>query len=102
MSRYSEWEAAMIRTMVQLTEEQLKALKELAKARQTSVASLVRESVEQYVATAMEETEREEKRLRAIEFIKYIEEHPDEFRDIEGKTDVSVNHDEYFVQASEE
>jgi len=92
----------MIRTMVQLTEEQLKALKELAKTRKTSVASLVRESVEQYVATATEEAEREEKRRRALEFIKYIEEHADEFRDIEGKTDVSVNHDEYFVQASEE
>ena len=92
----------MIRTMVQLTEEQLKALKELAKARKTSVASLVRESVAQYVATATEEAVREEKRLRALAFIKYIEEHPDEFRDIEGKTDVSANHDEYFVQASEE
>jgi len=92
----------MIRTMVQLTEEQLKALKELAKASKTSVASLVRESVAQYVATATKESEREEKRQRALAFIKYIEEHPDEFRDIEGKTDVSANHDEYFVQASEE
>lgn len=92
----------MIRTMVQLTEEQLKALKELAKARKTSVASLVRESVDQYVTTATEETEREEKRQRALEFIKYIEEHPEEFQDIEGKTDVSANHDEYFAQASEE
>ena len=92
----------MIRTMVQLTEEQLKALKELAKARKTSVASLVRESVAQYVATATEADSREEKRQRALAFIKYIEEHPEEFRDIEGKTDVSVNHDEYFVQASEE
>lgn len=92
----------MIRTMVQLTEEQLKALKELAKARKTSVASLVRESVEQYVTEATKETEREEKRQRALAFIKYIEEHPDEFRDIEGKTDVSANHDEYFVQAIED
>jgi uncharacterized protein YgbK (DUF1537 family) len=92
----------MIRTMVQLTEEQLNALKELAKVRNVSVASLVRESVEQYVITATQETEREEKRQRALTFINYIEEHPDEFRDIEGKTDVSVNHDEYFVQASEE
>jgi len=92
----------MIRTMVQLTEEQLNALKELAKARNVSVASLVRESVEQYVTTTTQEAEREEKRQRALEFIKYIEEHPEEFRDIEGKTDVSINHDEYFVQASEE
>jgi hypothetical protein len=92
----------MIRTMIQLTEEQLNALKELAQARNVSVASLVRESVEQYVITATQEAEREEKRKRALEFIKYIEEHPDEFRDIEGKTDVSVNHDEYFVQAIED
>jgi hypothetical protein len=77
-------------------------LKELAKARKTSVASLVRESVEQYVTEATKETEREEKRQRALAFIKYIEEHPDEFRDIEGKTDVSANHDEYFVQAIED
>lgn len=92
----------MIRTMIQLTEEQLKALKELAKARKTSVASLVRESVAQYVAATTEADSREEKRQRALAFIKYIEEHPDEFRDIEGKTDVSANHDEYFVRASEE
>lgn len=92
----------MIRTMIQLTEEQLKALKELAKARKTSVASLVRESVAQYVTEATKEAEREEKRLRALEFIKYIEEHPEEFRDIEGKTDVSINHDEYFAQAIED
>jgi len=92
----------MIRTMVQLTKEQLKALKELAKARKTSVASLVRESVEQYVAEATREADREKKRLRALEFIKYIEEHPEEFRDIEDKTDVSINHDEYFVQAIED
>ena len=92
----------MIRTMIQLTEEQIKALKALAKARKTSVASLVRESVTQYVAEATKEAEREEKRLRALEFIKYIEEHPEEFRDIEGKTDVSINHDEYFAQAIED
>ncbi len=92
----------MIRMMVQLTEEQQKALKELAKARKTSVASLVRESVAQYVAIAVEEAEREEKWRRALEFLDYIDAHPEKFRDIEGKTDVSVNHDEYFVQAIED
>ncbi len=92
----------MIRTMIQLTEEQLKSLKALAKARKTSVASLVRESVTQYMAASTKSAEREEKRLRALAFIKYIEEHPEEFRDIEGKTDVSINHDEYFVRTIEE
>jgi uncharacterized protein YgbK (DUF1537 family) len=88
----------MIRTMVQLTEEQLKALKELAKARKTSVAKLVRESVAQYVTTATQDADREEKRRRALEFLDYIEKHPEEFRDIEGKTDVSVNHDKYLAE----
>jgi predicted DNA-binding protein len=85
----------MIRTMVQLTEEQLKALKELAKARKTSVASLVRESVEQYVATATEVADREEKRLRALEFIRKIKRGEIRAQDIEGKTDVARNHDKY-------
>lgn len=92
----------MIRTMVQLTEEQLQALKALAKARKTSVASLVRESVAQYVSEATKEAEREEKWRRAMEFLDYIEHHPDEFRDVEGKSDVSTNHDEYFAQAIED
>lgn len=92
----------MIRTMVQLTEEQMKALKELAKARKTSVAKLVRESVAQYVVATDKEADREAKRRRALEFLDYIENHPEEFRDIEGKTDVSINHDEYFVQAIED
>jgi len=88
----------MIRTMVQLTEEQLKTLKELAKARNTSVAKLVRESVAQYVVVAEKASEREEKRRRALEFLEYIKNHPEEFRDIEGKTDVSINHDKYLAE----
>ena len=89
----------MKRMMVQLTEEQMKALKELAKTRKTSVSKLVRESVNDYIVAAPKEATREEKRLRAIEFIKYIKTHPDEFRDREGKTDVSINHDQYFADS---
>ena len=92
----------MVRTMVQLTEEQLKALKALAKARKTSVAKLVRESVAQYIVTAPIEPTREEKRQRALEFVRQIKEGKIQFHDIEGKTDVSVNHDEYFTQAIED
>jgi hypothetical protein len=88
--------------MIQLTEEQLNALKELAKARKTSVASLVRESVEQYVAVTTQEAEREKKRLRALEFVRKIEAREIQFRDIEGKADLSINHDDYFVEAAEE
>ncbi len=92
----------MVRTMVQLTEEQVKALKALAKTRKTSVAKLVRESVAQYIVTAPGEPTREEKRRRALEFIDHIQAHPEKYRDIEGKTDVSSNHDEYFAQAVED
>ncbi len=86
----------MIRTMVQLTEEQMKALKELAKARKTSVASLVRESVAQYVVTTNKEADREEKRRRALEFIELMKKEP--FHDKDGATDVSVNHDKYLAE----
>ncbi len=89
----------MMRMMVQLTEEQMKALKELAKARKTSVSKLVRESVASYIVTAPKEPSIEEKRRRALEFIKYIQAHPDEFQDREGKTDISVNHDKYFADS---
>ena len=86
----------MIRTMVQLTEEQVKALKDLAKARKTSVARLVRESVAQYVVTTNKEADREEKRRRALEFIELMKKEP--FHDKDGATDVSVNHDKYLAE----
>ena len=88
----------MVRIMVQLTEEQLKALKELAKARKTSVAKLVREGVNQYIVTAPKELTYEEKRQRALEFIQQLKEGKIQYHDIEGKTDVSVNHDKYLAE----
>jgi hypothetical protein len=45
----------MKRMMVQLTEEQMKALKELAKERKTSISKLVRESVAVYVSNVPKE-----------------------------------------------
>lgn len=88
----------MVRIMVQLTEEQLKALKEMAKARKTPVAKLVRESVAQYIVTAPKELTYEEKRQRALDFIQQIKDGKFQAHDIEGKTDVSINHDEYLAE----
>jgi Ribbon-helix-helix protein, copG family. len=88
----------MKRIMVQLTEEQIEALKALAKARKTSVARLVRESVAQYVVATDKQAEREKKRQRMLEFLDYVKKHPEEFRDIEGKTDVARNHDKYLAE----
>ena len=88
----------MIRTLVQLTEEQMQTLKELAKARKTSVATLVRESLAQYVVTVPKDSDREEKRRRAMEFVRKIKSGEIKYHDIEGKTDVSVNHDKYLAE----
>jgi predicted transcriptional regulator len=86
----------MKRIMVQLTEEQIKALQELAKARKTSVARLVRESVAQYMVVTNKDAGREEKRRRALEFIEMMKKEP--FHDKDGATDVSVNHDKYLAE----
>ena len=86
----------MVRTMVQLTEEQLKVLKTMAKARKTSVARLVRESVAVYVAASTQNPEREKKRRRALNGLKKIKKA--NYRDIEGKKDVSTNHDQYLAE----
>ena len=87
----------MVRTVIQLTEEQMKALKELAKARHVSVAKLIRESVATYVAKAPKETTMEEKRRRALAALELIEK--EGFHDKEGKTDLSINHDKYFAES---
>ncbi len=87
----------MVRTMVQLTEEQLKILKTMAKTRKTSVARLVRESVAVYVAASTQNPEREKKRRRALNGLKKIKKA--NFRDIENKKDISANHDQYLVEA---
>jgi Arc/MetJ-type ribon-helix-helix transcriptional regulator len=75
----------MIRTQIQLTEEQAQALKELAAGRRTSVAELIRESVDEllYKVGGIDEAER---RRRAIAVA-------GRFRS--GKGDISENHDEY-------
>ncbi len=79
----------MIRTQIQLTEEQHRALKELADSRQVSVARLIRESVAQYLNTS-ETMEMDGLRQYAISIAgKYHS----------GKTDISINHDEYLAEA---
>lgn len=92
----------MIRMMVQLNEEQLAALKKLARARKTSVTRLVLERVAGYVATAAKDAARERKRQRALEFLDYAGKNPEEFHDIEGKPDLANDHDKYFVGAIED
>ena len=86
----------MVRTVIQLTEEQMKALKELAKARHVSVAKLIRESVATYIVTAPKEPTMKEKRQRMRAALEKIEKA--QFHDVEGKTDLSINHDKYLAE----
>jgi hypothetical protein len=79
----------MIRTQVQLTEEQAWALKNLASRRQVSVAELIRQSVDALVRSSRE-VDAEERRRRAIAAAGRFH---------SGASDISVKHDEYLVEA---
>ncbi len=76
----------MVRTQIQLTEEQAKALKRVAAERGCSFAAVIRQAVEREVTT--EEVVR--RRRRALEAIRA---HPGS-----GRSDVSERHDDYLAQ----
>ncbi len=79
----------MIRTQVQLTEEQVRALRSLASARQVSVAELIRQSVGVLIRSAGE-IDMEQRRRRAIAAAGRFH---------SGVSDISVKHDEYLAEA---
>jgi post-segregation antitoxin (ccd killing protein) len=76
----------VIRTQIQLTEEQLEALQRLAAERGVSVAALAREGIEAVLRTAAGE----DRWARALASV-------GRFRSDRG--DVSERHDEYLVDA---
>jgi Arc/MetJ-type ribon-helix-helix transcriptional regulator len=78
----------MIRTQIQLTEEQAAKLKRLATARDVSMAEVIRDAVDHLP----DRDDRAERFARAIAAA-------GKFHDREGKTDVSINHDEYLAEA---
>ncbi len=80
----------MIRTQIQLTEEQHKFLREKAAEYNVSMAELVRQSID-LMAQNHQKPNREEmvRRAKALAGIA---------TDIEGATDVSINHDKYLVE----
>jgi hypothetical protein len=78
----------MVRTQIQLDEEKADALKRLAAQRGVSVAALIRDGIDRVLA----DVDWERKLARALEVVgKYRS----------GLTDLSENHDEYFVEAIE-
>ena len=78
----------MIRTQIQLTEKQAEALHEISRRTDTSVAELVRQSVDIYLKS-QRQPDREEQVRRALSALgKYSS----------GRGDVSVNHDRYLAE----
>jgi Arc/MetJ-type ribon-helix-helix transcriptional regulator len=83
----------MVRTQIQLTEEQAAKAKRLAAQRGVSMSEVIR----QLLDAAPERDDRAERFARALAAVKR-----GGFRDREGKTDVSIRHDEYLAEILEE
>ena len=80
---------AMIRTQVQLTEQQMRRLKRLAADREVSVAELVRNGVDR-ILEAAEQASPSDRECRALAAL-------GRFRS--GRSDVSQEHDGYLAEA---
>jgi hypothetical protein len=78
----------MVRTQIQLTEEQAKALKELAANQHVSVAELIRRSVDALICSSAS-TDVRERRRRAMAA-------SGRFRS--GLPDIGINHDHYLAE----
>jgi len=79
----------MVRTQIQLTEEQAKALKKMAAARHLSGAELIRRAVDIMIKTGSS-ADPEERRKRAISIAGKFN---------SGKSDISGKHDRYLTDA---
>ena len=79
----------MVRTQIQLTERQAKALRRISATTGTSIAGLVREGVELYLGSQRRPDRREqvERALRVVG------------RFASGCSDVSAEHDRYLSEA---
>ena len=79
----------MIRTQVQLTERQMKALRQMSGASGKSIADLVRQGVDRLLASqpALSQEERIQRAMRVA----------GRFRS--GASDVSAHHDRYLAEA---
>ena len=83
----------MIRTQIQLREKQYRSLKEMAAEYQVSMATLIRQSVDLFIEEKVKvKPSQEEIRERALSVIGIT-------KDIEGATDIAINHDKYLDEA---
>ena len=81
--------ANMVRTQIQLSEDQVKAVKAVATARGVSVAEVIRCAIDTVIQSpsVLNATE---KRKRALEVVGKFG---------SGKSDISVKHDDYLAEA---
>jgi hypothetical protein len=79
----------MVRTQIQLTEEQANALKKLALSRHLSIAELIRQAVDTMIKTSTV-IDMEERKKRAIDAAG---------RFSSGKHDIAREHDKYLTEA---
>ena len=79
----------MVRTQIQLTESQARALKKIAQSQHLSVAELIRRAVDTTIKSSSV-IDTEERHKRAMEIV-------GKFRS--GKRDVSKKHDLYLTEA---
>ena len=78
----------MVRTQIQLTNQQSKLLKSLALEEGISIAELIRRSVDQYLG-GKPITNREELKRQAVSIVgKYSS----------GQDDIGINHDKYLAE----
>ncbi len=82
--------STVIRTQIQLTEEQMAGLRRVAAGRGVSIAALIREAV----GRALDDDGRERDWELALSVV-------GRYRDRHGATDVSSNLDEYAAEAFE-
>jgi predicted DNA-binding ribbon-helix-helix protein len=79
----------MVRTQIQLTEDQAKTLKKIAQSRHLSVAELIRKAVDTIIKSSTV-VDAEERHKRAMEIVGKFG---------SGKRDISRKHDLYLTDA---
>lgn len=79
----------MVRTQVQLTQEQAQALKRIAAKRGVSVAEIIRRAIDTVVTTEVLPPDREEIRRRALEAVGCFH---------SGLSDLSTRHADYWAE----
>jgi hypothetical protein len=82
-------EPFMVRTQIQLTEDQAKALKKIARSRHLSVAEVIRKAIDAIIKSSSV-IDIEERHKRAMEIVG---------RFGSGKRDISKKHDLYLTEA---